>query len=92
MSSSNYTPGRATGRANSLLRMVPHAWLYSHLMDTSVGTSENSDHKLVLTCTGAVYSFPQLMHTYVMSSTANNSQSVANRDMWSTGRHNSAIR
>jgi len=62
MSSSTYTPGRATGRANSLLRMVPHAWLYSHLMDTSVDTSVNSDHKLVLTCTGAVRLFPTNAH------------------------------
>jgi len=59
--------------------MVPHARLYSHLMDTSVDTSVNSDHKQVLTRTDAVYGFSQLMHTYVMSSTANKSQSVANK-------------
>jgi len=46
-SSSNYTPGRVTGKANSLLRMVPHAWLYSHLMDTLHGTTTNVTRDLM---------------------------------------------
>ena len=85
--SSNYTPGRATGRANCLMPgFTLISWIHQWIPQWTLIT------QLVLTRTGAVYGFPQLMHTYVMSSIANNSQSVANRETWPTGRYNSTIK
>jgi len=81
MSTSNYTPGRVTGRDNSFLRIPCHGFFSGYLSELSWYLH------LQVQCT---YSFSQLTHTYVVSSTGNNSRRCGQqKDTWPTGRRNS---